>query len=129
MCTWQEDFLDAHRRHWRDAELLYRNGRLANADHLYGLSAECGLKAMWVGTGHPLRPEHRVHINHFWNHFQRLRANSPNLRGFSFPRENPFNDWDVNQRYAAEACFDDRPVSRHRQGAMLIRNLVRGLVP
>jgi hypothetical protein len=37
------DFLDAHYRHWQDAELLFGRGRLANADHLYGLAAECGL--------------------------------------------------------------------------------------
>jgi len=38
------DFLDAHERHWTDAEILFAQGRFANADHLYGLSAECGLK-------------------------------------------------------------------------------------
>ncbi len=42
----QADFLDAHERHWQDAELLLTNQRLANADHLYGMSAECGLKRL-----------------------------------------------------------------------------------
>ena len=41
-----EDFLDAHLRHWTDAELLYAAQRWANADHLYGISAECGLKGL-----------------------------------------------------------------------------------
>lgn len=40
------DFVDAHERHWRDAELLWQHQRWANADQLYGLSAECGLKAL-----------------------------------------------------------------------------------
>ena len=40
------DFADAHRRHWEDAELLHDHGRWANADQLYGFSAECGLKAV-----------------------------------------------------------------------------------
>ena len=40
------DFHDAHLRHWQDAELLFRHDRWANADQLYGLSAECGLKAV-----------------------------------------------------------------------------------
>ena len=35
-------FLDAHNRHWKDAELLFCRARLANADQLYGFSAECG---------------------------------------------------------------------------------------
>ena len=46
-----EDFLDAMDRHWRDAELLRSSERLANADHLYGLSAECGLKALLEQDG------------------------------------------------------------------------------
>lgn len=44
--SFPEDFFDAMDRHWHDAELLRSNKRLANADHLYGLSAECGLKAL-----------------------------------------------------------------------------------
>lgn len=39
------DFPDAHARHWQDAERLAQAGRWANADQLYGYSAECGLKA------------------------------------------------------------------------------------
>lgn len=39
-------FVDAHRRHWDDAELLLGNARWANADQMYGFSAECGLKAV-----------------------------------------------------------------------------------
>jgi len=38
------DFLDPHDRHWEDGERLFGVSRWANADHLYGLSAECGLK-------------------------------------------------------------------------------------
>lgn len=41
-----ENFLDAHHRHWDDAELLYQAQRWANADHLFGVSAECGLKRL-----------------------------------------------------------------------------------
>jgi hypothetical protein len=47
----QADFLDAHERHWQDAELLLTNQRLANADHLYGMSAECGLKRLMLAFG------------------------------------------------------------------------------
>ena len=42
------DFGDAHSRHREDAELLFREQRWANADHLYGLSAECGLNSRWI---------------------------------------------------------------------------------
>jgi len=36
-----DDFVAAHRRHWRDAELLFEHERIENADQLYGFSAEC----------------------------------------------------------------------------------------
>ena len=36
------DFVDAHHRHRADAELLFEHHRWANADRLYGFSAECG---------------------------------------------------------------------------------------
>ncbi|WHF34964.1 hypothetical protein [Aeromonas salmonicida] len=42
----QADFLDAHARHWDDAESLLQAQRWANADHLYGMAAECGLKQL-----------------------------------------------------------------------------------
>ena len=45
------DFSDAHRRHWEDAELLHAYSRWANADQLYGFSAECGLKAVMQVLG------------------------------------------------------------------------------
>lgn len=48
------DFLDAHDRHWNDAEYLFAALRWANADHLYGLSAECGLKRLMIAFGMPV---------------------------------------------------------------------------
>lgn len=49
--TMQVDFLDAHFRHWEDVEQLFQQHRLANADHLYGLAAECGLKRLMMVFG------------------------------------------------------------------------------
>nr|VFK54807.1 MAG: hypothetical protein BECKTUN1418F_GA0071002_105616 [Candidatus Kentron sp. TUN]VFK55380.1 MAG: hypothetical protein BECKTUN1418D_GA0071000_103118 [Candidatus Kentron sp. TUN]VFK60455.1 MAG: hypothetical protein BECKTUN1418E_GA0071001_105815 [Candidatus Kentron sp. TUN] len=40
------DFFDAHNRHWQDWEQLFASERWANADHLYGMAAECGLKCL-----------------------------------------------------------------------------------
>lgn len=45
------DFLDANARHQHDADLLFDRQRWANADHLYGLAAECGLKRLMVTFG------------------------------------------------------------------------------
>ena len=54
------DFVDAHRRHWEDAELLFDHQRWANADQLYGLSAECGLKAVMQILGMPVDDQGRA---------------------------------------------------------------------
>ena len=64
------DFLDAHYRHWEDAELLFNAKHWANADHLYGFSAECGLKQLMkkfgmpidTTTGTPSKGQDRVHV-------------------------------------------------------------------
>ena len=42
------DFFDAQQRHWVDAEHLLQAQRWANADHLYGMAAECGLKQLML---------------------------------------------------------------------------------
>lgn len=49
----QADFLDAHERHWGDAERLFQAQRWANADHLYGMAAECGMKRLMLAFGMP----------------------------------------------------------------------------
>lgn len=70
------DFRDAAERHWGDAEYLFSDTRLANADHLFGLAAECALKAvmqalgMALGSGGvPVDQQYKVHINHLWDEF------------------------------------------------------------
>lgn len=124
---WPEDFLDAHRRHWEDAELLFREGRLANADHLYGMSAECGLKYLLIRLGVPLSRQERLHVNELWNHFRRL----PSARRFpeilGWLGGNPFYDWRVDQRYAHRTRFDRSRVEDHRKGALKVWRLLARL--
>lgn len=47
------DFADSCQRHWDDAERLFSSGRWANADHLYGFSAESALKRLMLAFGMP----------------------------------------------------------------------------
>lgn len=131
------DFLDAHNRHWQDAESLFAAMRLANADHLYGLAAECGLKCLChvfgmqlSGDGDPKNGQDRVHINHigncgkgFWLRYGaycsgHLGANYP------LPATNPFSNWDATQRYADQHDFTRPLVEPHQQGAKAIHELI-----
>ena len=74
------DFVDAHRRHWEDGNLLCDHDRRANAAHLFGLSAECGLKAVmqalkWMSLdleGKLRERGRRKHIQDIWPLFSDL---------------------------------------------------------
>ncbi|MDR3472596.1 MAG: hypothetical protein P4M09_13055 [Devosia sp.] len=127
----QADFHDAHDRHWHDAEKLHSGARWANADHLYGLAVECGLKrlmhefGMALGNGgSPAKPEDRKHADKLWVRYDAYRAGYHNGVAYTLPAANPFGDWSVEQRYANQREFDATRVNAHRLGADTIRQLV-----
>lgn len=101
------DFADAHRRHWADAEVLFMNARLGNADHLYGFSAECGLKAVMERLGMSvdrtglLPKEYRTHVQELWPQFEAFAAGHEGARRLEeLPAGRPFSDWSHHDRYA-----------------------------
>jgi hypothetical protein len=99
------DFRDASARHLEDAKLLETQSRLANADHLYGVSAECSLKCIMLGLGHP--PDavgaptgHRDHINVLLANFQVWASGLLDASHLAMlPNSAAFAQWNVNQRY------------------------------
>ncbi len=125
------DFLDAQARHLEDADLLREGSRLANADHLYGLAAECGLKALMKAFGMPFeearglpsRPQDRKHIDEIWKRYDRYRRGRVGPK-YELPRDNPFADWHVSQRYAPRSAFDALRVARHAEAAHEVYQLV-----
>ena len=129
----QADFLDAHERHWDDAERLLHAQRWANADHLFGMAAECGLKRLMLAfgmnvnptTGSPLDNKDRQHANSIWARFESYRCGHHQGAGYALTTPNPFANWDVGQRYAHQSNFDQARVQAHQAGANLIRQLVQ----
>ena len=127
------DFRDAAERHWEDATYLLADSRLANADHLFGLSAECALKALMLGLGMVLRPDgapqdpkHRVHINNLWDEFIGLATGPDGARYAALlsGTSNPFKYWDVAQRYAHRNHVFAAAVEQHRVGCGLTRQVL-----
>ena len=131
------NFLDAHQRHWEDAELLREELRWANADHLYGVAAECGLKALmakmapekWPPGSKPVDEIDRRHIcegtrTNAWDRYQSYLEGSQGAR-YTLAQDNPFLDWDISDRYAERAHFSEASVTPHRQGAEAVRQLVQ----
>lgn len=127
------DFLDAHKRHWEDAELLFTAARWANADHLYGLAAECGLKRLMCAfgmeidsaSGSPARKKDRVHADCIWKRYEAYRSGRHD--GVSYPLSSlePFSDWNIAQRYAPQGDFTQEIAASHRDGAGKVYNLVK----
>lgn len=124
------DFFDATQRHWDDAGHLLADQRFANADHLFGVSAECALKTVMIGLGMNLRadgapdePKHRVHINKLWDEFLTFSSNRGGARyaaGLTAVN-NPFVNWDVSQRYEPRSSFAQVTVQAHQSGAGIVK--------
>lgn len=128
----QADFLDAHQRHWNDAEMLFGNGRLANADHLYGMSAECGLKALMVrlnkgvlSKGDYLHIRESRKKDDAWSRYQTYLSGHISATKLSLPSVNPFNNWLADQRYANQSNFDQARVQAHQEATKDIRELIK----
>ena len=130
--TLPTDFTEAHGRHWSDAEMLYTRQRMANADQLYGFSAECGLKALLGVLGiHPdsagkLPSRYFKHIQDLW---PEIKACAKARRGWWFlsqlPTGSPFADWSHHDRYAHSRHVGIEAVNQHRTAALGVRRMVK----
>lgn len=126
-------FADAHRRHWEDAELLLEHARWANADQLYGYSAECGLKLVMASLGMavddvgvPAERRHRVHVQDLWPEFIAFAgARREGARYVALlPPDARFADWSHHHRYAHRGHFARSDAQRHRDAADEVRRIV-----
>ena len=127
------DFKDAHSRHWIDAELLFVDTKWANADHLYGFSVECGLKAVMAklgmrldGSGSPKQGKYRTHVNELWPKFKTF-AQGRNGSWYvkKLPGGEPFKNWAVQDRYAHRQGINQSDVAAHRVAAKEVFNLLK----
>lgn len=124
------DFLDAFNRHAKDAKRLYDGERWANADHLFGLAAECGLKRLMVAFGMTTRgdapdnQEDKVHANKLWPRYESYRSGHPDGTGYELPAPDPFADWNINQRYDHQSGFTQSRVDAHKAGMDAVANLI-----
>lgn len=124
------DFANAHVRHWQDAEFLFLEGRWANADQLYGLSAECGLKAIMVAdklpvdaAGSPRNKKYKEHVDTLWDIFRTfVQGRRTGRLLHHLPQSNPFASWSVRNRYANDVHFNQTAVASHRAAARQVRS-------
>lgn len=131
------DFRDAAERHWEDAEYLSKDSRIANADHLFGLSAESSLKAVMRALGMTLRADgaptesqYRVHIDLLWEEFVFFADERSGVHYAShlFGHPNPFTDWNVNQRYNHRSGITSAIAKKHWEGARMAKQILEDAI-
>lgn len=120
-------YKQAARRSFEDACVLHdpppgpsHLGSLGTPDHLFGLAAECALKAILMGIGAlALSPSGKPplnfqrHVDLLWNEYP---AHVGGRTALSIPA-NPFRMWTVHDRYEEDATFTEARVAAHRRGA------------
>lgn len=129
----QSDFLDAHDRHWQDAKQLFEASRWANADHLFGMAAECGLKKLMLAFGMPFDPvedsptrkSDKRHVDAIWLRYETYRSGHHQGANYVLTTINPFQNWNASQRYAHQNHFNQAQVEPHRAGAEKVNQLIR----
>lgn len=106
------DYVASARRHHRDAQLLWAEGRAANASQLWGLAMECGLKVVLLAAGVvpeadgslPDRRRFREHLPTLADRVDLLGHLIPDGRLAHrylalLPGRAAFANWAVDQRY------------------------------
>jgi hypothetical protein len=133
------DYRDAAERHFEDASHLENDetvNRNANADHLYGFSAECSLKAVMTAlgmertnAGAPRDSGLKVHMPEQWAAFQSFASGRLAARYLDkLDSSNPFSDWKVDQRYVHRQRILDDMMNEHRKAAIQCRTCLHALI-
>jgi hypothetical protein len=133
------NFRMAAERTYRDAAHLEDGKRLANADHLYGLAAECALKAILVGlgvippSGPPPKDFWRKHIDMVWSQYSAC-VSGQGHSSYLVASANPFAGWKADHRYEDDALFTSVRLRKHSAGALeaglvLEQAILDGVVP
>lgn len=121
-----EDYKDAAFRHWKDAEHLALTDRWPNADQLYAFAAECAIKSKLmefpncVDSG-SLNKKYWAHMNELWKKIplQNIQKSLPGFVAYVRAGE-PFDDWDVKQRYYHSASIGRDVALSHKDAVKRI---------
>ena len=99
--------------------------------------ANARLRPLCFTLGMALRPDgapadghHRVHINKLWTEFITFANDRSGAHYASKMTDvsNPFDDWDVNQRYHHRSGITSEVIEKHRQAAIKTRQVLENAV-
>lgn len=113
-----ENYLEAGRRLYKDADIIFADRRFGTATHLFGLSAECALKTelkKFVGPNEKVR---FIHFPKLADH-ARLVFNGRRESAMGVLLNSPgfMAGWVVDNRYWADADFDETECKKFRNHA------------
>jgi hypothetical protein len=101
---------------------LKENERHDNADHLYGIAAECAIKTAIIKdhrvNDDALPKKYWEHVNKLWDlvPIQQLSRNYPGIVPI-MKLANPFLDWDISYRYESSGRVALDVLEAHRSAA------------
>jgi len=129
-------YASAARRMHADATRSDNPLRLGTADHLFGLAAECALKAILLA--HSVIPEppkkpadsaikkrFSQHINELWGEYV---AWAQSRGALQLTSESHFALWRADDRYLHDDVFTADRVAKHRAGAQATASLLERAV-
>ena len=135
-CAWtvglvmMEAFKESAVRHWNDAKLLEDEQRFDNANQLVGFAAECAIKTA-LSELRSFAPEgeltshYRVHINELWERALLYKQTKRYKElALVLKQPNPYHDWSVSNRYAADGTVSEEARKRHRDNAKRLLGII-----
>lgn len=131
--SFQPNLPASARRHFEAADILFTSeNRRDVAGYLYGIAAECAVKAMMLEAGRRPLERHMRNEDPFYSHFPQLKTllrdslvgrSATTLRRFV---EDPkfMNQWDIEMRYSKGSDIRDDWVETWRTQARDIVNAI-----
>lgn len=134
----QEDqFADAAKRHFRDADYLRNDSRLPSADHLYGFAAECAVKSLLLRftevtmgspkpeAPHPEDPTRTIEFGHINELVRDVKVLARGRTGAALHAAldddlRAFKKWGVHYRYSDGGYAQSAVVDKRRDAAQHI---------
>lgn len=124
------NFSEAAKRHFKDGDILMNAERMMNASQLFGLAAECALKAvlckrglLTIGSTGAPQKEFKVHIDELWGIYN-SRMNGPSDNHFLMQPNSPFTDWHIAHRYHGDReCLASSLHKQHAGASLALQKL------
>lgn len=84
-----------------------------------------GMQLNASGNRPKLQPD-QVHADRIWARYESYRSGRPQGASYALPvAPNPFQNWDVGQRYAHQSNFDQVRAGKHQAAARDVGLLIR----